>query len=96
MTYVKQTSFLRVAEMLWFFDRGDESLRLEVRYENETSEFVTTITYPDGTERTERFRTLADFGTSMDRFDQVLREQHWLSRRGPVILPFGWPNKRLT
>jgi hypothetical protein len=82
--------------MLWFFDREDGSLRLEVRYDNATSEFVTIVTYPDGSERTERFRTLAEFGTSMNRFDQLLREQHWVSREGPVILPFGWPNKRLT
>jgi hypothetical protein len=31
-----------------------------------------------------------------DRFDQLLREQQWVSRNRPVILPFGWPNKRLT
>jgi hypothetical protein len=82
--------------MLWFFDRDDESLRLEVRYDNETFEFVTTVTYPDGNERTERFRTLADFGTWMDSFDQLVREQHWTSRDGAVVLPYGWPDKRLT
>ena len=81
--------------MLWFFDREDESLRLEVRYDNDASEFVIIITHPDGSENTERSRTLADFGTAMNRFDQLLREQHWVSRKGPVILPFGWPNKRL-
>jgi hypothetical protein len=36
--------------MLWFFDRETESLRFEVRYENETSEFVVIVTPPDGSE----------------------------------------------
>jgi hypothetical protein len=57
---------------------------------------VATVTYPDGSERTERFRTLADFGTWMERFDQLVREQHWSSRVGAIVLPYGWPNKRLT
>ena len=82
--------------MLWFFDREKESLRLEVRYDNDTSEFVIIVRFPDGSERIERLRTLADFGTAMSTFDQLLREQHWVSRQGPVILPFGWPNKRPT
>jgi hypothetical protein len=82
--------------MLWFFDRQDESLRLEVRYDNETFEFVIIVTAPDGNERTERFPTLADFQTWMDDFDQFLREQHWASREGAIVLPYGWPNKRLT
>ena len=81
--------------MLWFFDREDESLRLETRYDNDRSEFVAVVTYPDGSERTERFSTLDDFRTWIDRFDQVLLEQHWAAREGPVVLPYGWPNKRL-
>ena len=36
--------------MLWFFDREDESLRIETRYDNERSEFVAIVTYPDGSE----------------------------------------------
>jgi hypothetical protein len=89
-------AFSKVADMLWFFDRDEESLRLEARYDNDTFEFVTTVTYPDGSERTERFRTLADFRTWMDRFDQLVQKQHWASREGAIVLPYGWPNKRLT
>ena len=47
--------------MLWFFDREDESLRLETRYDNDRSEFVAVVRYPDGRERSERFSTLGDF-----------------------------------
>lgn len=30
--------------MLWFFDREEESLRLETRYDNDRAEFVATVT----------------------------------------------------
>ena len=39
--------------MLWFFEREKESLRVETRYDNDTSEFVTVVRYPDGHEHTE-------------------------------------------
>jgi hypothetical protein len=32
----------------------------------------------------------------MDTFDQLVQEQHWASRDGAIVLPYGWPNKRLT
>jgi hypothetical protein len=81
--------------MLWFFDREDESLRLETRYDNESSQFVAVVRYPDGSKRTERFGTLESFRRWLDALDQILREQQWASRSGPVILPYGWPNTRL-
>lgn len=41
--------------MLWFFERDDEFLKLETRYDNDTSEFVVIVRYPDGHQRSERF-----------------------------------------
>jgi hypothetical protein len=43
------------------FDREQESLRVETRYDNARSEFLVVVGYPDGSERTERFATLEDF-----------------------------------
>ena len=81
--------------MLWFFDRKDESLRLETRYDNDRSEFIAIVTYPDGSERTERFLMLDEFGKWIGRLDHLLQEQQWAGRGGPIVLPYGWPNKRL-
>ena len=80
--------------MLWFFDRDDQSLLLETRYDNDRPEFVAVVRYPDGRERVERFSTLGDFRKWIDAFDQRLRQQNWAGRGGPVVLPYGWPNKR--
>ena len=67
--------------MVWFFDREQESLRVETRYDNDASEFVVVVRYPDGSDRTERFATLEDFRRWVDAFDRVMREQHWASRK---------------
>ena len=56
--------------MLWFFDRADESLTLETRYESGTSEFVFIARFPDGRERTERFGDPEAFGIWLKAFER--------------------------
>ena len=46
-------------DMLWFWNRNRETLRLETRYDNETSEFLVTIHAPGGESENERFTDLA-------------------------------------
>ena len=36
-----------VTKMIWIFERGEESLRLETRYDNETTEYVLILHHPD-------------------------------------------------
>jgi len=81
--------------MLWFFERDDQSLRLETRYDNDTSEFVVIVRWPDGREQTERFSELEACRAWLAAFDNALESERW-TPNGPVILPYGWPNKRLT
>lgn len=81
--------------MLWFFERDDESLKLETRYENETSEFVVVVRYPDGREQSERFTDGPSCRGWLEAFEQNLAVHHWAGRSGPIILPYGWPDKRL-
>ena len=77
--------------MVWFFDREDESLILETRYDNDTSEFVMIVRHPGGDERTERFANRETFA----KWLQAFAEDQWRGRTGPIILPYGWPNKPL-
>ena len=51
--------------MLWFFDREDESLRRETRYDTDRSEFVAGVTHPDGSERMERSRRMPLSGSGL-------------------------------
>ena len=83
--------------MLWFFERDDETLRLETRYDNDMSEFVVIVRYPDGHQRTERFSDLDEFGEWIEAFEGNLEHQRWTRpSHGPIILPDGWPKKRLS
>jgi hypothetical protein len=82
--------------MLWFFERDDQALRLEVRYDNDTSEYVALVTYPDGNGHTERFSDGDQFRMWLELFEHDLAARRWSARTGPVFLPYGWPNKRLT
>ena len=82
--------------MLWFFDRDDEALRLETRYDNESAEFVAIVNYPDGQIHEKRFGNIDAFRLWLEMFERNLALQHWTGRSGPLLLPYGWPNKRLT
>ena len=79
--------------MLWFCDRDDQSL--ETRYDNDPAEFVAIVRWPDGREQTERFTELEAFHKWLVAFDNAVEAERW-KPNSPVILPYGWPNKRLT
>jgi hypothetical protein len=81
--------------MLWFFDRDDEFLTLETRYDNDTSEFVVVVHYPDGHDHCERFNDGDKFRQLLEAFEQNLVAHRWTGRSGPLILPYGWPTNRL-
>jgi hypothetical protein len=82
--------------MVWLFERDDESLRLETRYDNDTAEFVAVVHYPDGRERMERFDEIDEFRAWLVAFERNLNIQRWADKTGPIILPYGWPDKRLS
>jgi hypothetical protein len=82
--------------MLWFFDRDQESIRLETRYDNEAGQFVGEVRYPDGREETQRFAEREMLNAWLVTFERTLTMEHWINHGGPIILPYGWPNKRLT
>ena len=82
--------------MLWFFEPNEESLELETRYDNDASELMAIIRYPDGHEHTERFTAADEFRSWLVAFERNLETQHWTRHGdGPLFLPDGWPNKRL-
>jgi hypothetical protein len=56
--------------MIWFYERGDERLRCEIRLAIDREGYELVVVHPDGTERTEQF---------ID-FVQVLRREHELDR----------------
>lgn len=73
--------------MLWFFERNDESLKLETRYDNDTSELVAIVRYPDGREQTERFTELAACRKWLVDLENALEGE--MDTQRPAGLPAG-------
>jgi hypothetical protein len=82
--------------MLWFFERNEESLRLETRYDNDTSEFVLMVRWPNGREQTERFIDREAYRVRLVALENGFQTERWVRHGPPVILPDGWPDEQLT
>ena len=79
--------------MLWFYSRDRESLRLETRYDNDTLEYVGTVSYPDGRQIHKRFADAERFREWLVTIEQSLAAENWNADGAPHILPDGWPDK---
>jgi hypothetical protein len=76
--------------MLWFYSRNRQKLTLEVRYDNESQEFVSIVTGLAGPQITKRFSTAEEFREWLATLDKQLKTEQWKSDGSPHILPDGW------
>jgi hypothetical protein len=76
--------------MLWFYSRNRQKLTLEVRYDNDTHEFVAIVTGLAGPQITKRFATSEEFREWVADLDTKLAAEQWKSDGAPHILPDGW------
>jgi hypothetical protein len=78
--------------MVWFFERADEVLELETRYDNATSEYVLEQRRPGAPAEVERFKDAATFRQRLQAIETSLDGQRWEQRSTPAILSHGWPD----
>jgi hypothetical protein len=76
--------------MVWFFGRGNETVRVETRFDNATREYVLELAWGTRPAEIERFRELARFEARVADVEAQLRAQSWAQIGGPEILPDGW------
>ena len=76
--------------MIWSFARGDEAIRLETRFDNQTRQYVLEITWADRPATVETFKSLAQFRARVMVAEDQLSTEHWEQVGGPEILPHGW------
>ena len=76
--------------MIWLYQRNDEVLQLETRFDNATGEFVLIQHRPDGAQDTERFLTEDDFRVRLTTLSAILEEERWNRNGPPLILNDGW------
>jgi hypothetical protein len=79
--------------MLWFFERDDQTIEVETRFDNGAGDYVVIVRRPDGRSDTHRCPDAASFQTWLRALDQELQADHWHNNGLPVFLPDGWPEK---
>ncbi len=76
--------------MLWFFRREQETTSVEVRFDEETGDFVLTLT-PDGKPaQVERYASYEGFEARVAALEQQLEGEAWHQQSSPIVLPTGW------
>ena len=76
--------------MIWLFERGDDVVRLETRFENATGEYVVVIAWAAREAETERFSDYDTFHARILALETQLDAEHWAQAGSPTILPRGW------
>jgi len=75
------------------FERDDQSVQLETRYDRHSAEFVVVVRYSNGKEHSERFTDGTGLGRWLEGFEQNLGVQRWVERRLPFVLPYRWTTR---
>jgi hypothetical protein len=76
--------------MIWFYERGTETLRLETRFNNQARIYELVWHYPDGSTRVETFVDEAAFRTRSEQVEASLLDEHWQPAGSPQLLREGW------
>jgi hypothetical protein len=76
--------------MIWIYQRNDEVLQLETRFDNATGEYVLIQHRPAGTQETERFLTEEEFRARLEKLSASLEEAKWNAKGPPLFLNDGW------
>ena len=74
--------------MIWIFERADEMLRLETRYDNRSGEFLLIIHRARGSQ-VERFKNTITFRERLEVLETQLAAEQWTAH-GPTFLHDGW------
>ncbi len=80
--------------MLWFFDRDNEKVEVETRFDNNTLDYVLVIRWPDGRQEIERFANTESFSARVIGLSEELKSMNWRNTGSPIVLPEGWLDKR--
>jgi hypothetical protein len=76
--------------MVWFFARGNDSVRVETRFDNTSREYVLEVAWADRPVETERFSDVTAFQARVVDIESKLEAESWAQVGNPEILPDGW------
>jgi len=81
--------------MVWFFTRNRERVQMDTFYDNDTTEFVIRLYYPDGSRHVERFASLDHFRQAVESVEKRLTADDWMQDGEPFFIPEGFPRRGL-
>ena len=76
--------------MIWFFERGTDSLKIETRYNNDARKYELIWHLADGTRTVESFMREAEFRQRSEEVEAQLLEEAWQPAASPQLLRDGW------
>jgi hypothetical protein len=75
--------------MLWIFERGHESRKVETRFDNARGEYVLIRHLQGGDHAIERFVDATTFEQRIADLQAELAADRW-EQKGPIVLRDGW------
>jgi hypothetical protein len=78
--------FVEIDRMLWFFQRGNEHLRIETTHDRTSGAFSLTVHMTDGSSLTETFPDQAAFEQRLEVLEEQLTADRWTAK-GSALLP---------
>lgn len=76
--------------MIWFYERGTETLRIETRFNTDARTYELIWNYPDGRRSVESFATESAFRARSEAVEAALLDEQWHPSGGPQLLKDGW------
>ena len=77
--------------MLWFYQRDEELITVETRFDETTREYLFVVQTADHETRIERFKDLRAFEERLVREEKRLAGERWKQVGPPIFLRDGWP-----
>jgi hypothetical protein len=76
--------------MIWFYERGGETLKIETRYNNARAVYELIWHHPDGTSTIEAFTSEALFLQRSQAVETSLSSDAWHLAGAPSFMADGW------
>ena len=81
--------------MVWFFNRENEEMQVETHFDNETSEFVVTLRFQNGSSETERFASFERCRARLVALEHRLENDRWKNSGPPLFIAGGFRKTRV-
>jgi hypothetical protein len=75
--------------MLWIYERNNQKLHVETRFDGANKEYLLIIRALDGTEQVERFPDAPSFQARIGSLERQLEAEHW-ETHSTVAMHDGW------